>query len=418
MAFYLEPGDAIAVSAQNQQAPLECLPAELLVQIMLDLPDLDTLSYLIHASPRIFNVFRDSKATILTHFGRRYFHSSVLPEALSIIRFRELPFTRSTNELWTLLETPIEIRRQKLLSHMPLGRAVALCALGRSIEYFIREYAANTLPILDNLGEPIATHYVSKPLPIQAYSLSWDEGERLERALCRLELFNQIFHTCSRDGGFACHSCKQEVRWDRKPDQALYFLQQYLPDEIMEIQSIREYVERRLYGVLDEVEDYAVDHPIQAYYDLCVPTIDRPFGCPPQFHYSNAYRNRSAHIDYVTSMSLTFLRQLFQTTDQPAKQELLFHCNDWDCRCSISQDLLSEALKAYDAPHRSDLDDFKSDLGSWSRVLNEECQIPMSVGWIWYQEGDIQYYHKGLRDAGYAFWDFDRLMGANIIERE
>ena len=413
--------------AVTQAAALESSPAEVIVQIMFQLQNVDALANLIRASPKLLHIFCDDKSNILFHVGKASFHPEAQLDALSIASLCDLPHPLPRMVAENFLNTPIQQRRESLLTTRTLDRAIALCKLYHLIEFFAHDYVVNTLPelcqVLCRFPESTRVEYPSDFLDESVYVLSTDEYARIQRAFCRFELYRHLFSRCCPEADRCLapdnySEDKSALRFDGD-EQADLFLLRYSAPEIAEIHCVRDFLHRRLRHSLDDAEDLAVANPRPDYYERGCECADGR-QCPYIFRYGK--RGQEGHIAHITSLGLDYVRQIIRAGDE--KVDLLLHgCETVCCWDEImAPPFLSEGLGLYSETYEShNLIERKSNMeGEWSDPIEGLNNVPLSPGWIWCHndaQSYTQYRHQGPRSWGYVFWSLDRLEAAGILNQ-
>lgn len=238
---------------------LELLVPELQLQILFNAATPDDLHALIHASPRLYQVYLLNKDTLLSAVARRQFHPAVLSDALFIVAISQFrrPLSRDTAiELCNIYPSELDDG-----STFPITISVSLCELARNLKFFIQDYARNTLPIMEGLGQSLEIDVLSEYMPEDPvpYSiLSDSETGRLQRAFCRFEIYRHLFARCSPELGHDPRTCL-DVPSLLPTEQTSLFLEKFPDFQITEVNCIRDYLYRRLRGFCSRLEDQAVD---------------------------------------------------------------------------------------------------------------------------------------------------------------
>lgn len=119
-------------------------------------------------------------------------------------------------------------------------------------------------------------------------------------------------------------------------EQARLFLVQLEASEIVEMHCVHDYLERRLLGAFEEVEDYAVKMPRPRYSDLGDPCADGVEGCPFPFQYGRF--SVGEIIEHLTSLGLGYARRILEPKDDEEKVDLMLHGCDVCCYSFIGAD--------------------------------------------------------------------------------
>lgn len=415
-------------------SPLEQLLPEVQRHILLQTDSFVTLHALILASPRIFQVFLQNKKATLSAVARRQFDSTAIEAALAVEELHQLeppPFSRNTVLRF------FDLNSDKLYgSHdsvLPLPVSNKLGKLDRTVLFFIEDYSQNTLPILAQLGKSkprnIKTEYKhNRQAP--KLELSRGESKRLRRAFCRFETYRQLFSRCSADLNHDLRQCPFEPSLTVY-EQAEMFFQNTPAYLAAEVACVRDYLHRRLRGVLDRVENEIVQeaqagcpHPKDQNeaYDWLWDN-----GKPYQFlgddmHYLgyNGKDRQSLLIEHLLSLGLPYIRRILESAGGE-RQGLLF-LRDFRCYAQDERDFITAALGLDPLGSIGQERYERLDMGI-DCCLDESSKLDLPPGWLWAHARD--YYHglvdvdaKGLRDWGYVFWDRERLQKAGILDLE
>ena len=303
--------------------PFDRLPAELIKQILLELPTTRRLHSLIRASPKCFQVFLVSKSMILVSLMRRRISPTAFIDALAAVQASQLKERGPDRKQVLTFLRKYEIKRHRNIDlkgqHFSLDTAVSLCQLYRYLQGFIGDLSSRSNFYLQRCGEgllrslPWAGLIGSDPLKNAGgessvdrdprYALSHVEEGRLQRAFYRHELYTQIF---SSDMEY-----KGEKLWEL-PSDTCFFLRRYQHFEIEELICVETYLWSRLSSTFDQIEPNFVG--IQ----LPEPPLDDS-DIPRVQSYSRSVALREAkftihslYADYLLSLSLPFLYHALQ----------------------------------------------------------------------------------------------------------
>ena len=419
------------------QSALEQLCPELQIQILSYSDCIATLHNLIHASPRLYHIFRSNKEYTLSSLARGQCHYIEIYGALLIDRLSLLekpPFSRE-NVLRCFEQDP-HLRHQALTVVLPLSVSICLIRFDTTVRFFIDDYSRNTLPILTQLKDSaefiIQTCYTPQedgpPL-----HLSNSESSRLRRAFHRFEMYRQLVARCSSEQDHSDYKTRPCLANPSLTvfEQGQLFFQNTPPYEVAEVACIRNYLCRRIRGIFDLAEDAAVD-ALQAacpspktlqeardwnsitgegygvfYDDACL--LFSILGKPDQGY----------HIEHLLSLGLPYIQTLMQAIGR--ERELLLLRQGINCYAKHEYRFLTAALGL-------DLYTPHSEKYGWPRrkmspllIERNRCQAP--PGWLWahadgYHSGLVDRSWGWLRDWGYVFWDFERLQNAGVLDRK
>ena len=409
---------------------LEVLPPELQQRIMLHLENLDTLHSLIHASPRLYQVFLLTRESILSTITLSQFHPAVQSEAMAVARLahlqHQLPHDRQSqrdmaikfcNTFPTQIHSWCESNDKGPVS-------IQLCKLEKVVRFFILDYARNCLPILDQLGQSQDLDILSEYPPFKDVSqlqLSSTEIGRLQRSFCRIELYRHLFSRCFHDIPDGIHKCLEKPSL-KAAEQAIYFLQDLPVFQITEIACIRDYFFRRLRGIWDELENEAVRTlPLKEMTFRRSNVADR-WRSPFYLFTTQAKIYQLNHIEHLMSLGLPYIRRIMESTGYD-QRDLFLHYIDASVLDHVETQFLTEAL--YLLGHNPSFRDYDPSLvkKEFTPACDEDGYSELPQGWLWGQYHLEPYRlwnkeHKGLRDWGYVFWDYDRLRDSGILRRE
>ena len=417
----------------HTDSALEMLSPELQQKVLLLLEDLGTLNNLIRASPRFYQVFRLNKSTILSTIALGQFHPAVQPEAMAIAK---LAHFQDQTQRHPQLQRDMAVdfcdtfptQTLSWCESNDLGPvSTHLCKLERNVRFFMADYVRNTLPILDQLGQSLDLDILSEYPPYSRrikFQLSSTEIGRLQRAFCRIEIYRRLFSRCSHDSPHGIHKCIMNSRLTAA-QQATLFLQDLPPFQITEIACIRDYLFRRLRGILDDLENEAVQTlPLKA---MTFRRFDEAarWRSPLYVFTTDAHHELENHLEHLISLGLPYLRGILQSTGEEQREWFLHYVRGVEILSHFERHFLSKALQSL-GPNPNAIVDYnaysfiKKD---FTPACDENGYSELPQGWLWGHYhlppyGLLNTGHKGLRDWGYVFWDYDRLHESGILRRE
>ena len=414
----------------TEDSALEVLSPELQQRILLHLKSLETLYALIRASPRFLQVFRLNRETTLSTIALGQFHPAVQPEAIAVAKLAHLQH-QSQQDSQSKRDTAVELchtfplQIQSWCEPNSLGPAVThLCKLEKVIRFFLVDYVRNTLPILDQLGQSQDLDILSDYPPnnhVLLPQLSSTETGRLQRAFCRMELYRRLFSRCSHDPPYDIHTCLRDPPLE-PAEQAALFLRDLPAFQITELGCIRDYLFRRLRGIFDELENEAVRTlPLKA---MTFRRFDEAarWRSPLYVFTTQAQHEQSDHLEHLIALGLPYIRQIFESSGNE-QRDLFLHYIYGSVLFHFESDFLSKAFEGLGRnPSFRDykLSDKKTE---FTPACDENGYSELPQGWLWGHYQRQPYLvcdraHKGLRDWGYVFWDYDRLQKSGILRRE
>ncbi len=413
---------------------LEVLSPEIQQQILLKLDDIDALHALIRASPRLYQVFRLNEDTILSTIALNHFHPAVRPEALAVAKLAQLQHqsgmdTQSRRDTARQFCDAFPNQIDQWCETYSLESVpTQLCKLARAIRFSINDYTQSTLPILDQVRQSRDLQIFSEYPPhshVPHPQLSSTEIGRLQRAFCRYELYRHLFSRCLQDVPNGMHKCATITEPPiTAAEQANIFFRNLPPFQITEIACIRDYLYRRLQGILFKLEDEAVTSlPPKA---VTFKWFDETAKLRSPFYIftTEAQHEHDEHLEHLMSLGLAYIRRILQSTGDE-QRDLFLHYTCSSLIFHFERDFLSKSLQSLglnpDASHN--YQDFQHREKDFTPACDENGYSELPQGWLW------GHYHlqpsrlwnsiyRSLRDWGYVFWDFDRLQQSGVLRRE
>ena len=358
-----------------------------------------------------------------------------LPDALvASSESRDPPLGLGTNRVKEFLEylidcsedradTRLNIQQELKLSVSKSGR---LLKLDNSVRYHTKRFAGSTLPNLMICGKSVSPNITAAG--ITGIPLSKNEENRLQRAFYRLDAYCYLFHSSEKFN----HREHKQIPSKQQEEKFLSYMP---PWEVEELASVWHYFRSQLEQLFNALEDKFVKTAFglesedawagedrealfrEAYDDskkyypshesANISAMDDFFaGGANDFFRNQAKRySHEKHIEYLASMGLSFLHQLFEAGP---KQQLRIVLRN-TCRRSEVK-FLTHALNVYSnkAAQRH---------AEWSREDNYyDLSLSQSnTGFNWALKTlspSFPCRHKGgIRSLGYVFWDARRLKG-------
>lgn len=189
------------ISSQSNPT-LEGLPTELIVLILFYIRDQASLKSIVFSSPVFHQAYLAVRQPVLCSILKTQYDALLdLPEAITAVRSEGLSFHSHKEEAICLLDT---WRRQKEIGWIDsiksdqsgdlqtLEETVKVFRLYQELNYFLEDYTQNAPR--PTWIEP--TQWREEKLPL---ALSLIEKRRFLRALCRLQIFANIFGAPERD---------------------------------------------------------------------------------------------------------------------------------------------------------------------------------------------------------------------------
>ncbi|KAL6713690.1 hypothetical protein ACLMJK_009155 [Lecanora helva] len=388
----------------------ETLQPELQHQILLQAATPEDLFSLIRASPRLYQVFLLDKRRILCRVARHQFHPAVLPEIFTLVSLSEIEHPLCREAVIKYCQNDFAEIRSWQETDLTISQSATLCRLGGNLRFFIKDYAQSTLPLAKAQIQSQDFHITAcsgSEGAIRLSELSDSEAGRLQRAFCRFEIYRYLFVRHLRKPHRPASSSMWYSNFSAR-EQAICYLEK-LPDfQIAEIHCVRDYLARRLYGIFQRLENRAV-------------TLISPGRASGIHLYSISGKSfLCEHVEHLLSLGLPHLRRVYEARGD-AQEALFMPGTDQHKKLKHSQSLfLSRALESVDPSISLEQRNIPDLLLSAEADHLDNLNTP--AGWRWaYLPGLVYWpegpHYKGLRDRGYVFWDYNRLLEIGILER-
>lgn len=374
--------------------PLELLEPEVQSLIMCHISCVTTLHSLIRASPRYYQVFRSQREYHLTILAMR--HSEAPVNLWDTIKASNVLKPPSQHDIETFTNSFMNDDGWKAPILSP-EISIPMIKLNSTVDWFIHDYARDSLSNLTRLGELMDLH---QDRELVHSDLSHTEKARITRAFCRFETFRHLFS-----------SFLEEREWyleELRP--CADFLDKYNPDEIEEIACVRDYLSRRLWFAFDQVEDNLVHGELSSALQKAAQAPEDDENHPNWFGQRGKHSHES-YMEFMMCLGLTFLRDVF-TADAERRAELVLG----NSKEAIGVLDNTFNLVGSDGPLDPRPPDPERLLPSYHDALDEE-----SIGWHWvlhhrgYSTPGSRL-TKGLRDWGFVFWGKERMVASQIFE--
>ena len=406
-----------------ETSPLEKFAPELQLQILSRSSTPGELHALIKASPRLYHVFMLNRDTVLSAVARRQFHPAVLSDALFFAKISQLEQPLPRDIVLELCKIYSDEQHEETI--IPVHLSVALCKLARNFRFFIEDYARNTLPLMKELGESLDVNVLAEyrpETPVSYSQLSDSETGRLQRAFCRFEIYRYLFARCSPELDHNTRECARDPAL-MPQEQASLFLERFPDFQITEINCIRDYLYRRLRGILCQIENTAVDtlpgELFQFDHEGDWESEEWSSGVWLFCDSGKAYQN--IHIEHLMSLGLPYIRRIFESTGEQQKDLFIRH-NDSAGINHLERDFITSAIDLLGFnPAGKDVPLLEETDPPFVYQVNPDAELDIPDAWQWAHPLApplklSDYCTKGLRDWGFVFWDMDRLRESNILE--
>ena len=376
---------------------------------MCQITDVGTLHALLCASPRFYQVFRTRKQSLLTELAIQ--HNSAPANAWDALKASRLPKPPSSQDVETFIQTFWDDMGYQA-DVIPLEDSIPLIKMRACVDWFTMDLTQDCMANMLRLGElinlqqdPEAPRHLQLDPEATQRGLSDVEMGRIARAFYRFETFRHLFASPrGRYGGPPTG-----------PQPAVEFLKTFDLDGVEEIACVRDYVVRKLCHVFDAIEDAFVrGELITPYREVTnYSEYDNWFG-------EVRKGEQDGQMEYLMSLGLPFLRELFTATPAEAADVVL--SNNVLIGGFLSDTLRSVSESIFDMDYQP-LDSVKE---CYYRATFDkgflEDQNEYSMGWCWNHHWDRKAVparrgNNGLRDWGYVFWERRRMKAFGVLEQ-
>ncbi|KAL8726885.1 MAG: hypothetical protein Q9166_006437 [cf. Caloplaca sp. 2 TL-2023] len=385
---------------------LETLSPELQAQIMRNLGSVPVLFSLLHASPRLYQVFRSRREYLITQLTFNHFHPQLSDDVMELVSALQLarPADRQSVQEYLSKRDRDELDQEQ--PTMALSTTIPLCKIARTIAWFIQDYQRSSLDLLNKLGKDME---LEQDTPVLQSDLSSTEQGRLQRAFCRFETFCCL-----------CVAPKDKDTEDRPYHtyqmHSRRFLDGFTPDEVEEVASIRDYLIRRLWKTFEAIEEDAMEG------EICDQVRKIGEACKPQdwFSYPVKACYHMLYMEYLMSQGLDFLHKVF-TSDGLRRAELVI-VNSTERRHFLT-DALEPLFGSMASLGFGEEDYDAGKYGSEDEEFEVDDVDRFTQGLLWANKNKVpkdyaRWPLKGLRDWGYVFWDSWRMKASGVLDKE
>ena len=402
---------------------LEMLAPELLLQILQELLTLSDLIALVKASSRLYQVYLLNKGTVLSAIARRQFHPAVMSDALFFAQISQLERPLSREVVLDLCKTyPVNLRE----TTTTIAMSVAMCKLAENVNFFIEDYARNTLPLLEELGRSLDVKVMPEywpENPVSYCQLSESEVGRLQRAFCRFEIYRYLFARCYPELDHEVHECADLPAFSCA-EQVSLLLEKFPDFQVAEINCIRDYFFRRLRGLFNRLEDqvFHTFPPETFEFDQRGDIESQEWSSGVWLFCDSGKGYQNEHIEHLMTLGLAYTRRIFESTGKE-QRELFIRNKHRSVLQHIERDFISSSIESLGRnPRRGDIPLLAKTDPPFVYEINPEAGLDIPDVWQWayprappFDLSELSV--KGLRDWGYVFWDLGRLKESGILKR-
>ena len=411
---------------------IERLPTEIQTIVLRYMPSTQALYNLIRASPRYYHVFVASKTLILSDLVKTVIHMDALPDArVASSESRISAFGLSTNRVKDFLEYLIDCREHRADTELNIQQDLKLFVsnsgrllkLDNSVRYHIERFSRSALRSLTICGQSVSPKIAAAG--ITGIPLSKIEENRLQRAFYHLDAYCCLFHSSEKSNHRKIPSKQQEEK----------FLSRMPPWEVEELACVWHYIRSQLEQLFNALEDKFVKtafglenedawagedrealfreaydeskkyHPSQECVNISAMDDFFAGGANDIFRNQAKRFSHEKHIEYLASMGLGFLHQLFEASPKQRLRIVLENT----CRRSEVK-FLTHALNVYSNKAAQRHAEWPCEDNYYDLSLSQP-----NTGFEWALHAlspSFPCRHKGgMRLLGYVFWDARRLKG-------
>ena len=385
------------MASSRMTSPLELLQPETQSLILCHISTAKTLHSLISASPRFYQVFKSRREYHLTQLAMQQCGHS--PSAWDAITASNLSKPLSLSAAERFIEQFFDDDGWKA-SVLPLDVSIPMIRLGTCVEWFIADFAHNSLLALTQLKEHLKPKQDDSGLQCR---LSEVETSRNRRAFFRFELSRHMCQPKS-DAMESLETLEQNGR----------FLLQYGLDNIEEVSCVKDYIFRRLWAVFDQIEDDLAEGPQARLVQKTLEAVYLLQGRGNSFDVP-LKQVRLHCVEHMMFRGLSFLKDVL-TTDKERCTELVLSASAETPELNVK--FLTESLDnaqrlEYPLNKLMFHESMYRDDSKFRDCINE-----LSLGWRWFHAQWRTGYTYGEipRDWGYIFWSPKRLPASGIFD--
>ncbi|KAJ5610443.1 hypothetical protein N7510_007162 [Penicillium lagena] len=385
---------------------LEGLPAELLILILFEIRDRQSLQSVVLASPACHKAYLMIRPDLLYCILKNQYDELLLPEAIAAIRSKGLDMKNNREKAIALLD--IRRRDKEINASEPasLEEIIELLHFHKEIHFFLDDYSQNA-----PRPEWIDSAQWPRFLPLD---LSNSEKCRFLRALCRLQTHAYIFgkSEVSIERWYDWPSNDWEYTTLRPEDAWRLFFGTILPWEYEEMGCVWSYLMTKYDPVYKEISDSLNNCGVNFFWDL--PKDQRPNSVVVE-------RVEDLEIlpdctDTLVSIGPRFLYRVLHADDLRRRNLVMANANTepetWiGPNCGVSSDYKFPFL------YPADLCNVGSFNELWSALPSLEQP---NLGWTvkavekfrkerYFEFAIVESHCDQEWDWGYAIWDGERL---------
>jgi hypothetical protein len=410
----------------SQSTPtLEGLPTELIIHILFYIPDQASLKSIVSSSPVFHQAYIAVRQPLLCSILKTQYGSLLdLSEVITAVRSEGLSFHSHKEDAISLLDT---WRRRNEITELSLAKSnqkndfdgleetIKVFRLYQELNYFLEDYAQNAPR--PTWIEP--TQWQKEKLPIL---LSVIEKRRFLRALCRLQIFANIFGVPEMDLDLSSKDeyWMEEADWENENEAYSLFYGTIPPWEYEEMGCVWSYLMTKYNPISKEISDdlrkLVSDTGCFLFWQILPEDQRPPIGCHMEIVKELDHFNR--YFDTLASIGPRFLYRVLHAERLLRRNIVMANARDpfelpfigigiisWDYRFPFIY-----PADRHEAPNFQLL---------WSTL--PEIEQP-NLGWkkAWLlstitdqQElEDVLFYERRSEedwDWGYAIWDSERL---------
>ena len=404
----------MSVFLQKTSPSLDLLPPEIISLILQNVRHIKDLWALLHASPRLYQVFRTFREPIVVHVTRNQITPTILPFALRAydLRLRETQQHRQRHDS-TAGKIPDEHQMNRIQesTELSIQTAKPLLKFHHIVESFIAGFSEHCVQYVEAyLSKSPKVYKVTRSTKNRSFiSCSESEYARLARAFYNLDILGSIVQGSDP-------TSDADTNRDSQPKQVYRFLLRCKYWELEELLCVRCYFLDRIGTYLDKVED---DH-MQDFLENKPYTKLSDYIWNDDDWYFSIYHHGKSRDDWLKRCHYRGLEALVVMLSASTPE---------DRRATLGSlkappDILHKALHIY--PRQSKRAHIETGLESADRKRanlhsprsSEDFERP-NTGWHWAKDQLVDAWSsknyaddrclEGQRHWGYAIWNTDRL---------
>ena len=406
----------MSVFLHETSPSLDLLPPEILSLILQNVHHIKDLRALLYASPRLYQVFRTFRDSVVVHVARNQITPTILPFAL---RAYDRRFSKTCQRRRLQDSAAGEISGEHQNNRIPGSTELSyqtaknLLKFHHIVESFIAGFSEHCLQYVEAYLSKSPKVYKMSSSTQDRCSISCSKSEytRLARAFYNVDILGSIVQGSDPTSG-------SDTNWCSQPKHVYIFLRSCQYWELEELLCVRCYLLDRIGTYLNKIEDDRMQEFLEnkpymreIKFSNYIFNGDRYFSI---YHHGKSRENWLKRCQYRGLEALAVM--LTASTSEDRRDTL--------GRINALPDILHHALHNY--PRQSWRAPIETGLKSADRERanlhsprsGEDFERP-NTGWRWAKDQIVDAWSsenyaddrflEGQRHWGYAIWDTDRL---------